>query len=592
MAKWLLKKTDANIELMAKTLGIGEVLSTVLANRGIRTKNTALRFLNPVLSSPMYDASKLKHIDKAVDIIVQAVSEGKKIAIYGDYDVDGVMSATILYKTLKDYGAEVIYYIPHRELEGFGLNIQAIAKLNEEGINLLITCDNGISAINEIEYAKSLGMSVIVIDHHEPEFSDHSNQDSQGGYDILPAADAIVDPKQKLCEYPFKSLCAAGLSYKFAKYFYERINAEFIYEDEFLMLAALATICDIVDLFEENRAIVKCGLELINSDKRSLNAGLRALLRERSLEDKKIGTFEVGFMIGPCINATGRLETALTAMELFTSSDGNVAELAGRLVSLNEERKAQTAECIERITLKFNDSAVLDKVIIIYDELVHESIAGIVAGRIKDMTYHPAIVLTKSSVDGIAKGSARSIEGYNIFAELYKCKDLFERFGGHEMAAGLSLACDNIEILRQRINSECPLTDSDFEKIIRVDMALPLHMVTFKLAEELARLEPSGKGNKEAVFGAKGLVAEVVEAIGENKKTLRFTFPIENTYRKIKAVCFNKLEQFVEMLGGVENFKYGRVTDVKLDIIYQLGLKEYNHNTYLDMKIIDFRINK
>lgn len=589
MAKWFLKKTDVNIDAMSKALQISHVLSAVLANRGIKTKSAALKFLNPKREE-MYNTAELKDIDKAVALIVDAVAGNKRIAVYGDYDVDGVMSASILYRALKKYNADVVFYIPHREEEGYGMNISAVDKLHNKGVGLIITCDNGIAAIEEIKYAKNIGMEVIVIDHHEPGFS----VDKEGKRtDIIPNAAAVIDPKQACCNYPFKSMCAAGITYKFVKYFYEYVKIDLDCEDEFLILASIATVCDIVDLVEENRIIVKYGLELINTD-HNTNIGLKALIRERQIDSKKVSTFDIGFIIGPCINASGRLETAAIAAQLFTCEDEALAEeLASKLVRLNDERKALTSKAVESAIAAMKEKE-LDKVIVLYDADIHESIAGIVAGRIKDMFYRPAIVLT-NSLD-FAKGSARSIEGYNIFEELYKCKDLFEKFGGHEMAAGLSIKHENIAVLRERLNESCQLQESDFVQTIRIDKEIPISEVTFERANELKILEPFGKQNKEPIFGTKNLTACLVETIGENKKTLRFTFTVEETGRKIKAVCFNKLEQFVEMLGAkygenaLNKFKYGRIANIRLDILYCVEVSEYNGNTYVNMRIIDFRI--
>ncbi|MDR2903261.1 MAG: single-stranded-DNA-specific exonuclease RecJ, partial [Clostridiales bacterium] len=588
-----LKKTNVNIDAMANALKISPMLATVLAHRGINTKSAAYRFFYPG-KDQLNDPASLKDIGKAVPLLKAAVENKVKIVIYGDYDVDGVMSTAILYKALKSRGADVISYIPHREEEGYGMNIGAVEKLRAQGVGLILTCDNGIAALAEIKHAKALGMNVIVLDHHEPAFE----EDKAGRRkDILPEADAVIDAKRGDCAYPFKQLCAAGLSFQFVRYFYAQIGAAFADEDEYLILAAIATVCDVVDLVDENRALVKLGLDLING-KKNKNIGLAALLKERKLTDKRIGTFELGYVIGPCINASGRIETATTAARLFIAEDeGDAAILAKKLSELNDDRKALTAQSVESIMAELRGKP-LDKVLVLYSPEIHESIAGIVAGRIKDAFYHPAIVLTDSQA--IAKGSGRSIEGYHLFEELFRHSDLFERFGGHEMAAGLSMKHENIDALRERLNANCQLTDSDFEQTIRIDKEISLTEVTFERARELTVLEPFGRMNKEPVFGTKNIVADLIETIGADGQTLRFTFTTvtatAETGRTIKAVCFHKLDQFKEQLGAtfgekaLEKFQYGRIMNIRLDVLYCIEINDYNNNTYVNMKIIDFRL--
>ena len=588
MAKWFLRKNDVNIALMAQTLGVHPAVAVAMANRGIQTRKAALDFLYPKRES-LGDVTGMKDMEKALQLTMEAIDDHRPISIYGDYDVDGVMSSSILCKGLRGLGANVSVYIPHREEEGYGMNMAAIRRLFEEGIDMIIACDNGIAATPEIQLAKDLGMRVVVIDHHEPAFT----EDEQGvRQEVIPPADAVVDPKQADCPYPFKAMCAAGLCYRFIQALYGAKNLPNPGEDEYLILASIATVCDIVNLMGENRVLVKNALDLLNQGV-CPNLGLRTLMQERQLMDKKLGTFDIGFIIGPCINASGRLETALSAVELFTTEEaGEATALARKLIELNDARKAITAEAVDKALLAMQEGE-LDKVIVYYDPEIHESVAGIVAGRIKDSICHPTIVLT----DGMdcAKGSARSVEGYHIFEALLQCQDLFLRFGGHEMAAGLSLQKGNIPLLRQRLNEACILTESDFVPIIRIDQEVPLSAVTYELANELRLLEPFGKGNKEPIYGTKNVTADLVETIGENKKTLRFTFTIEETGRRLKAVCFNKMEQFMAMLEAahgqraLQKFSYGRMMNLTLDILYTIDINEYNGNTYVDMKICDFR---
>ncbi|MDD3570965.1 MAG: single-stranded-DNA-specific exonuclease RecJ, partial [Lachnospiraceae bacterium] len=440
MKKWMLRRNKVNIEKMAERLGISIVTAQVLANRGIGTYNAACKFLYCDLNE-MYDGNLLKDMQKGIDVINFAIDNGKKIAVYGDYDVDGVMSTAILYKTIKTFTDNVIYYVPHRQKEGYGINIEAVEELKSLDIDVILACDNGIAAIEEAKLIDKLGMRLVILDHHEPAFEVCEDGSKK---DIIPVAAAIIDHKQKDCTYPFKALCAGAMAYKFSKVIFESRKAEFVYSTEFLVFAAMATICDIVDLLDENRIIAKNGLNLI---KESPNIGLKALLEKTGIAEGDISEYHVGFVLGPCINATGRLESAKSAVELFVTEDVERAKiLATELTELNNERKLLTANAVkETIEAVENSDLHQDRVLVIYNENIHESIAGIVAGRIKERYYKPVIMLT--SGESMAKGSARSIEGYNIFEELFNQIDLFHKFGGHPMAAGLSLPYENVDIL-------------------------------------------------------------------------------------------------------------------------------------------------
>ncbi|MCL2616586.1 MAG: single-stranded-DNA-specific exonuclease RecJ, partial [Defluviitaleaceae bacterium] len=432
MPRWVLKREDANIELMASTLKISKVMAQVLVNRGVRTKNTALRFLNPRFED-MHDANLMKDMRAGLEIVAESIARGEKIVIYGDYDADGVMSTVILFKALSRAGADVLYYIPERVEEGYGLNMSAVNGISGSGVGLIITCDNGISATEEIAAAKALGMKVVVIDHHEPGFVEDENGTR---HSVNPAADAVIDPKQADCEYPFQSLCAGGLAYKFAKALAAHMGMDFVDEEELLILAMIATICDIVELHGENRVIARAGLQALNRNK-ACNIGLGALIDEKRYMQREIDATAIGFIIGPCINASGRLEHARFAVDLFTTGDADEAEeIAGWMVELNNSRREMTLAAFEAVDAQLVASGMPDdNVLVVYCEgfNVHESVAGIVAGRIKDKYYKPTIVITDG--ESSLKGSARSVEGYNIFEELYKCRELFVRFGGHAMAA-------------------------------------------------------------------------------------------------------------------------------------------------------------
>ncbi len=592
MSKWIVKKESANIELMAETMKISQITAQVMVNRNIRTKNTATKYLNPNLSY-LNPISRMKDISKAIEIVCKSINLKEKIVVYGDYDVDGVTSTTILYKALKKLGADVSFYIPHREHEGYGLNLKSIKNIIEAETDLLITCDNGISALEEIKQAKNSGMKVIVIDHHEPSFLENEKNIK---VDILPVADAIIDPKQSDCTYPFKSLCAGGLSYIFVKELYSYTNTPFAEEKEFLVLSMIATFCDIVDLQDDNRIIAKYGLHILNTNI-NINKGLAALIKEKGYYEKQITEFVIGFIIGPCINATGRLEKATIAVDLLTTdNDEKATLLAKKLVELNEIRKNMTANATESsianiMKLNYNESPV----IVLFDKNIHESIAGIVAGRIKDMFYKPTIVITDG--EHCAKGSARSIEGYNIFEELYNCRHLFNRFGGHAMAAGLSIEKENIDILRETLNKTCTLTEDNFVEKIYVDDELSLDEVTYEEAFELTKMSPFGKGNKEPLFLSRSISPSELRVI-EEKNTLIFTFLIPDSFRKLKGICFGQVENFKQQISLVyDEYECNKIlngilrnSNFKMDIIYSMEINEYNNNSSVQIRIRDFII--
>jgi single-stranded-DNA-specific exonuclease len=559
MTKWNVLETDANLQLMSQVLGVGEITAQVMANRGIRSKNTAVSFLYPTYEK-LHSTLLMKDADTALNIISEAIDQNKKIFIYGDYDVDGVTGTVILYKALTELNAQTDYYIPHRAEEGYGLNLPAVRFIAEQGTELLLTVDNGISAMEEIAEANRLGIRTVVIDHHEP------------GEELPPAA-AIIDPKQKDCGYPFKSLCAAGLAFKLAEALYAKRKQLFTQRDELLALAAVATLCDIVNLTDENRILVKLGLDILNNNK-YINPGLGCLIMRRGYLDKPIDAFAVGYILGPCINATGRLDHAKLAVDLLLAPIGDEQtrfSLAQRLTELNDERKNLTADAVERaLALVINDCD-LDKVLVLVDEDMHESVAGIVAGRVRDAVNRPCVMLTKGET--AMKGSGRSIDRYDLFSALYAHRHLFIRFGGHSMAAGLTLPEENIPLLRQGLNADCILTEDDFIEIIPIDRALEPEDVTLSLSEELMRLAPFGKGNPEPLFVSFGLKIENVRIINE-KNTLIFTFRSNNN-RNVKGIAFGLNERFKES------------TDT-MDAVYTIETNIYNGAASVQMRIRDF----
>ncbi|MDR0272476.1 MAG: DHH family phosphoesterase [Clostridiales bacterium] len=584
--RWVMRETDADLPLMSRVLRINEITANAMANRGIRSKNAAISFLAPTVER-LRPAFQMKGMEEAIKKIAAALPE-KKIIIYGDYDADGIMSTVILYKTLKKLGANCEYYIPHRIEEGYGLNIAAVEKLASGGGDLLITVDNGISAIEEIKTAAELGVQTIIIDHHEPGFED-SEEDRRTvptallkRTDILPSAVAIVDPKQSECEYPFKEMCAAGLVFRLAVSLCEFLQNPLTQteHDELLVLAAVATLCDIVNLTDENRVIVTGGLAVLNANK-LINPGLGSLITLRGYLEKPIDTFTVGFVIGPCLNATGRLESAALAVELLLApTDETPArlKLAQELIELNEARKNLTLQCVERALSETVDSEKLPKVLVLTDFEAHESVAGIVAGRIRDATCRPTILLTQGN--GAVKGSGRSVEGYNLFEALYRHRHLFNRFGGHKMAAGLTLPEENIGALRTALNNDCTLTDEDFHPILQIDRVLSPDEISLALSDELARLAPFGKGNAEPLFASYGLHAEKVRIINE-KNTLIFTF-VCKTGRRLKGIAFGLNENYAAIFADKNE-------NICFDAVYCIETNVWNNNAEVQIRIKDFR---
>jgi len=568
-ARWLMRETDADLQLMSQILHISPTMARVMANRDIRSKNTALSFLQPSLDN-LRPFTEMKDASKALERIRKAINKREQITIYGDYDADGITSTVILYKVLVRFGAVVSYYIPHRVKEGYGLNKNAITSLAYSGTKLIIAVDSGISAIEEVALATSLGIDTVIIDHHE-----------QG--DTLPKAVAIVDPKQHNCPSPFKEMCAGGLTYKLAAALCAYLHMPFLEQEECLVLAAIATICDIVPLKDENRILANCGMMILNANK-LINPGLGSLLAARGYLEKPIDTFTVGFVIGPCINAAGRLDSAEKAVNLLLSGTENVIErmhLTHELIELNDERKNLTADCVDRLLAEL--PSALDKVLVIADTEIHESIAGIVAGRIRENTGRPTIVLTQG--DEAMKGSGRSSACYNMFDALHANCHLFIRFGGHAMAAGLTIAEENIPLLREALNRDCTLTEEDFRPQIDIDYELPLEDVTIRLADELSRLAPFGSGNHEPLFVSRSVYVENVRAI-DDKNTLIFTFRNDKGYR-VKGIAFGLNGVYAQAVAEAGVDKNGGFC---MDVVYGIETNVYNGNVSVQMRIRDFAV--
>lgn len=586
--KWMVINKKEDFIKLTNEYEINPLIARLLANRGIVNKKEASLFLKGTVND-LNDASLMKDMKKAVSIIKGSIEEKKKIVIYGDYDCDGVCSTTILYRTLKKLGANFDYYIPNREDEGYGMNSDRIRKLKSEGAEVILTCDNGISAMEQVEVAKELGLTVIITDHHDiPYIEKEGNR-----INVVPNSDCVINPKQGNCEYPFKELCGAGVALKFSMELVNAMGRSFSEFYDLFQYAAIATICDVVELLGENRIIVKEGLKLINN---TSSIGLKALIKATGLEGKEIGEYHFGFVLGPCINATGRLETADLSVELLITEDEKYAEeLAKKLYDLNVERQELTFDSVESVISKVEEEiANGEKVILVYDEGIHESIAGIVAGRVRERFNLPAIVMTKGK--DMPKGSARSIEGYNMFEELNKCKEYIEKFGGHPMAAGLSVKDENISLLRKALNSKCTLSDEDIIPVIKIDSPLEIKYLDESLVEEIESLRPFGKGNGSPLFAVKNIKVSRVFFIGKEKNFMKFRFVIPGTFGYVEGLNFDKYEDFKNMFTD----KYGEekflklvdsgYADFNMDIIYYPTINEFNGKRNIQLNVKNFRL--
>ena len=588
--KWILQNKKESFLKLSNSINENPLVLRLLANRGIDDINLAKRFLYGDIND-LYDGYLMKDMNIGVNIIKEAIDNKKKIIIYGDYDADGINSTTILYKALKVLKANYNYYIPNREEEGYGMHSERVKKLKEEGYEVILTCDNGISAFEQIDIAKALGMKVVLTDHHDIPIREDENGVLRP---IFPSADAVINPKRSDCNYPFKNLCGAGIALKFSKCLFDIYNIDEKYFIELFQFAAIATVCDVVDLVDENRIIVKKGLEVLNS---GLNPGINELKISTNIKNN-IEEYHLGFVIGPCINATGRLESADLSVELLiTENKDRAKELALKLYELNQKRQELTIESTERILNKLEiEKKKEDKVIIVYDEEIHESIAGIVAGRVKEKYNLPCIVLSKGKE--MPKGSARSIEGYNITEELSKCANLIEKFGGHPMAAGLSLKEENIIPLREKMNENCILTDDDVIPIVKIDCPLDFNYLNEDLIEVIEALRPFGKGNSSPLFACKNAKVERMWLLGKEKNflKLRFSFEFNNRKLYIDGISFDKLESFKENIinkYGQDKFDEAELTtylNINCDLIYYPSINEFNGNRNIQLNIKNIRI--
>ena len=545
MEKWFVTMKKADFQAIGKKYHISPIVARLIRNREVIGDEAVDFYLNGTIAD-LYDGMLMKDMDRAVEILAEKIREGARIRVIGDYDIDGVNATYILQEGLSQLGAIVDTDIPDRIKDGYGLNRQLIDRAIEAGVDTIITCDNGIAATEEIAYGKEKGLTIIVTDHHEIPFLEVGEEKEY----LIPQADAVVDPHRPDCEYPFKGLCGAAVAYKVVEALYEVLQRDVDDVDYLMENVAIATVGDVMDLCGENRVFVKQGLEML---KCTNNEGLKALIECTQIPVERLNAYHIGFVLGPCINASGRLDTAKRALELLCAKTRREAVmLAEDLKALNDSRKemtekgvAQAVEQIETTSLKE------DKVLVVYLPECHESIAGIIAGRIRERYYRPVFVLTKGE-EGV-KGSGRSIEAYNMFEEMCKCRALFMKFGGHKLAAGLSLEEENVPRFRQVMNELANLTEEDLVEKVSIDMQLPLSYVTEELVEELELLEPFGKGNTKPLFAERNLKVIQPRIIGKNQNVLKFQ--VEDQYgTRMDAIyfgdvraCLNTMEESPEM---------------------------------------------
>ena len=554
MERWVMLRKGADFAGIGKKFQISPRLACLIRNRDVVGEEAIGQYLNGTIGD-LCDGMLMKDMDKAVEILREKLEEGKRLRVIGDYDIDGVNATYILLEGLKRLGADADYDIPDRMTDGYGLNIHLIQRAYDDGVDTVLTCDNGIAAAEEIAFGKDMGMTVIVTDHHEVPFEEWGGKKQY----LLPPADAVVDPKRPDCEYPFPHLCGAAVAYKLMEALWESMGRDSEDLDDLIENVAIATVGDVMDLKGENRIFVKEGLQMLE---RTRNPGLRSLIECTGLADKTISAYHIGFVLGPCLNASGRLDTAKRALRLLEAKTRKEADqLAWDLKALNDSRKEMTEKAVKEAELMVEASALKeDRVLVIYLPDCHESLAGIVAGRIRERYYKPAFVLTNAS-EGL-KGSGRSIEAYSMYEELSRCKDLLMRFGGHRQAAGLSMKRENLESFRKMINDYCTLTPKDLTEKVVIDMEMPFSCVTEGLIRELALLEPFGKGNTKPVFAARNVRLMDMRVMGRKKNVLKMR-AVDANGNTVEAVYF----------GDVENLSVRK--DTLLSITYYPTLNEY-----------------
>lgn len=588
MQQWLEIQKGADFGAIGRRYGINPVTARIIRNREVTEDEDIRRFLFGTVED-LYDPMLMKDMDLLTDLLCVKIAEQAKIRVIGDYDIDGVMSSYIFVTALKRCGADVSVQIPDRMKDGYGLNRHLIGQAKADGIDTILTCDNGIAAIDEIAYAEELGMTVLVTDHHEIPYVE---EDGVRVYRKV-CADAVVNPHQKDCSYPYKNLCGAGVAWKVVCVLYRKLGIPQEETLDFLENAAFATVGDVMDLTDENRILVKEGLKRIHNTK---NTGMRALISQCGLKPEEISAYHFGFVLGPCINASGRLETAKLALSLLLEQDEKEAEqIARELVDLNERRKEMTASGVEEAKQLYEEYGYeKDRVLVLYLPDVHESIAGIIAGRIRECYYRPVFVLTDAE-DGV-KGSGRSIEDYSMYEQMCRCQELFTKFGGHPMAAGLSLPKENVELFRQRINELCTLSDKELIPKIRIDVPMPMDYVSMDLVREFALLEPFGKGNAKPVFADRGIRMKRLYSVGKMRRIWKMTL-VTAGGNEVSGIYFGDPEEFLSDLTegfgsqAVEDALRGADNPILLSVIYYPRINTYRMEESLQFEIQYYRIS-
>lgn len=574
MEKWFVAMKKADFNGIAEKYQISPIIARLMRNRDVIGDEAIDFYLNGTVED-LYDGLLMKDMDRAVDILKEKIEEGKKIRVIGDYDIDGVNATYILQQGLAGLGADVDTDIPDRIKDGYGLNQMLIDRALEDDVDTIITCDNGIAAMSEIAYGKENGMTIVVTDHHEVPYLEENGEKKY----LLPPADAVVDPHRADCEYPFKGLCGAAVAYKLVEVLY-RVSGKSEQEVEHLQESlmenvAIATIGDVMDLVGENRVFVKKGLELLKTTK---NEGLHALMQCTGVDTANLNTYHIGFVIGPCINAGGRLDTAKRALELLNASNRREAvTLAADLKELNDSRKEMTEEGVEEAVRQIESSSWKDdQVLVVYLPECHESIAGIIAGRIKERYYRPTFVLTKGETG--VKGSGRSIEAYDMFAEMSRCRELFTKFGGHKLAAGLSLEEEKVEVFRKRINELADLTEEDLQMKVSIDMRLPFPYINEELIHELKILEPFGKGNGKPLFAESKLRVIQPRIFGKNRNVLKCRLE-DQQGNQMEAVYFGEVEDCLRQMEKKQIMSF----------TYYPSINEYMGRRTIQLTIVNYQ---
>jgi single-stranded-DNA-specific exonuclease len=572
MEKWMVAAKRADFKGIGERFGIDQVTARIIRNRDVIGEKAIEKYLHGSRKD-FYSPWLLKDMEKAVAILQEKIENRNRIRIIGDYDIDGVMSTYILLESLRGLGCDVDMMIPNRITDGYGINEHLIEQAWQEGRDTIITCDNGIAAVTQIRKAKDLGMTVIVTDHHEVPF-----EDLEGGRkEILPPADAIVNPKQKACSYPFAGLCGAVVAMKVMEALYEKMAPEVDLVDKMLPFAGIATIGDVMDLQDENRILVKEGLQRLHH---TTNLGLQELIRVNNLEPENISPYHIGFILGPCLNASGRLDTAKRALQLLLAdSREEAAVLAGDLKNLNESRKVMTAQGLEKAIEQVESTSMMeDTVLVVFLPECHESLAGIIAGRLRERYHKPSFVLTRGE-EGV-KGSGRSIESYSMYEKLCECKEYLTKFGGHPMAAGLSLEEENVERFRRKLNEQSGLTEEDLVEKVTIDVPMPIHYIRKDLVQELSLLEPFGKGNEKPLFAQKNLWVSQMRVFGKNRNVVKMRLTDENGY-PMDGVYFGNGDEFAEEGRGKR----------KISIVYYPDINMYQGRESLQVIIRHYQFD-